>query len=284
MSDPPHQLVGQQRRPDPERVVAEAVGSRPRPRLLVGEQRRGQQVVGGRLAPRADVPLVAVLLGEAGLVEPRRHPLGPGLGVGVGLAAAAPPIANSSANARLVLTGSGSGSRWPRSITSTRSRGGCGRPRRSSARQRAPATGPAPAPDRVGGPVLVRLPGGEGEGVEPGGQPVLGAEAGVAHRHEVVAEDVADRAGEPSVAEVDVDVERAGGPARSGSAASTSGRTRVTISVSIVAAEVLGRQQPAQLLGEHRRLRVAAGEHVAHQPVADLPLLQAVVLTWRHGL
>src|SRR5688500_16997948 len=71
ISDPPHQLVDQERGPDPERVVAEPVG---RLALLAVQQGSGEQVVGGLLAPRADVPLVAVLLGKAGLVEARGHP------------------------------------------------------------------------------------------------------------------------------------------------------------------------------------------------------------------
>ncbi len=50
--------------------------------------------------------------------------------------------------------------------------------------------------DRVGGPVLVGETGREGQRVDPGREPVLGAEVGEGHGDEVVAADVADGAEE----------------------------------------------------------------------------------------
>ena len=247
-----------QRTPQPPGEVPEPVRRRA---VLARAQRPRQQVVVGVRTEGPLVPHVGVLLGEARVVEPRRDPLRPATGIRVAVAAAlgAAELLGPGQR-RLDRQGQGlaqAGLVERDEVAQPRARVVLGqRPD-----HRDLATGAVLA-DGVRGPVLVGPARRQGERVEPGGQPVLGAEVGEGDGDEVVAEDVADGAGDPPIAQVDVDVEGADRAAPAGSSAlSTSGRTLVMMPSRTPLPSAPGGSCPPALSARSTAARVGTAEH-----------------------
>ena len=133
--------------------------------------------------------------------------------------------------------------------------------------------------DRPPGPVRVR--GGEGEQVDPGRQPCLAPESGVGRRRDgcrpTTATAPTSRAPSGSV-EVDRDGvgarRRASTPRSVGEPRPPRRRCGVASATGCVA-EVARRQRPPRALDLEPAVRVAAGEHLLEQPVADAPAARA---------
>ena len=185
-------------------------------------------------------------------------------------------LACASAQAPEVATGRGSGSGQPEVAQLDQGAQPLGGAVVERTGQRPLRPGP-PLADGVAGPALVGSRGAEGEQVDPGEQPLPRLEPGVAQRHDLVAVDVGDGAGEPApAAQVDIDVDRpAGSLAQLGGAGPQLLALLGDLAERLLAQHAR-RERAAQLLGEHHGLRVLAGEDLRQQPVADLPELERV--------
>ena len=178
--------AGQQRLPDPPGVRRAAPASSST-RRAARRRRTPARATGRR--PRPGMPAAVVGVGAPTRARP------PGVG-----STGRRPSARERAprpTRSAVFSGSGSGSAQP-AVVQRRPGRGASSPARWSSGPASARCGPgAVLADGVGGPVLVGVAGGEREQVDPGEQPLLGAEAGVAERDEAGAVDAGDRAGEP---------------------------------------------------------------------------------------